>query len=243
MNRKLSIAAYIIAIHIALVFVVFKSDFVLRVTSVLGLSGGANPHIANMQLYHGFIDAQIPASFVVFLGDSITQGLANSAVFPCSVNYGIGAQTTFDLRAYIERYKSINRAAAVVIMIGINDYYNGSSNGIEERYKEIFMLVDENVPLVLNAIMPIDRPHFSISPILKFNAFLSELCNTRPRCEFVNTWGILIGNEGEVISDKLIDGVHLSSQTYREWGAMLKQAINKVAPGASQACREHFLAN
>ena len=42
------------------------------------------------------MDSLVPVGATVFIGDSITQGLATSAVVPLSVNYGIGGDTTQD---------------------------------------------------------------------------------------------------------------------------------------------------
>ena len=59
------------------------------------------------------MDGLIPEGATIFIGDSITQGLATSAVSNQSVNYGIGSDTTLGVLKRLPYYNSMNSAKAV----------------------------------------------------------------------------------------------------------------------------------
>jgi len=80
------------------------------------------PHYHQMVTFHSHMDGNVPDDSVIFIGDSLTQGLCVSAVACPSVNYGIGNDTTLGVLQRISQYESIQRAKVVVIAIGINDW-------------------------------------------------------------------------------------------------------------------------
>ena len=80
--------------------------------------------------YHKRMDGNIPDDSTIFIGDSLTQSLAVSAISPRSVNYGIGNDTLIGVLKRIGEYKSIYRSSMIVIAVGINDLKIGKN--IEE---------------------------------------------------------------------------------------------------------------
>ena len=125
LRRRLWVG-YLLLLHIFAAVLVFKTDFLPRLTSKLGNSPvKSDPYIADMLKHQRWMDDAVPTGAVIFLGDSIVQGLATAAVAPASVNYGIGTATTVDLIGALPSYRSLERAGSVVLSIGINDLAHG----------------------------------------------------------------------------------------------------------------------
>jgi hypothetical protein len=117
-TKKKLFFIYLSIIHVSLIFILLKSDFIPKVQAKLGFEKSTQeltPHFKRMLTYHKRMDGNIPSGAVIFIGDSITQGLAVSAVYPKSVNYGIGSDTTIGVIKRLSDYKSLSRARAIVI--------------------------------------------------------------------------------------------------------------------------------
>ena len=114
---------YLLLLHLFIVIVLAKSDFLPKLSYYAGINSTPEitKHYTRMMMYHERMDSSIPTGSVIFIGDSITQGLATSAISQLSVNYGIGSDTTLGVIERLDTYHSINTAKAVVIAIGIND--------------------------------------------------------------------------------------------------------------------------
>lgn len=140
--RHFLLISYLIGLHLLVAVLIFKTDFIPKVKEkFLPTQMTSNPHGQRMIVYHKAMDASVPAGATIFLGDSITQGLATAAVAPYSINYGIGSATTSELLSNLPSYKSLERATAVFLMIGINDLGQGKSAGLEERLQAISLAI------------------------------------------------------------------------------------------------------
>jgi len=168
-----------------------------------------DPHIGTMRRYHAWADASQPAGAVIFLGDSITEGLAVSAVAPVAVNYGIGKQATGDLLVSMRGYGSIGRARLVVLTIGTNDVSRKQLAGIEDRLRAISAAIP--VPLLWNAVPPSTRG--DSAPV---NAIIRKVCAERPDCTYLET---------PFQPGDFRDGTHLSDAGYARWIAAMRYAI------------------
>ena len=135
---------------------VIKTDFLSRLSAKLeNPAPGPDPHIAKMLQHQRWMDDAIPAGAVIFLGDSITQGLATAAVAPTSINYGIGTSTTADLIGALPTYKSLERAGTVVLAIGINDLARGMRSDLTSRYQQIVATLPSAASLVWSSLLPV----------------------------------------------------------------------------------------
>ena len=88
-----------------------------------------------------------PNQTIVFIGDSIIQGLYVSAVTENGVNFGISGDTTAGVLERIDKYTILNKARAVVIAIGINDIPRRNNKKIIENLL-LFVKVVKNVVIV-----------------------------------------------------------------------------------------------
>lgn len=230
MKKRIAII-YLICIHLLLAVVLLKSDFIDRVQTKLGiqqteLSAEITQHFHRMLRYHKRMDGNVPDGSVIFIGDSITQGLCVSAVACPSVNYGIGSDTTLGVLQRLPEYRSIDKASAVILAIGINDMKRRSNEEILKNYRSIVGHIPEKTPIVISAILPLDegsRQEWqgrNQDRIKSLNLSLEDLADSR--IFFVDAGPLLVDASGN-LADQYhdADGVHLNSkgnQCTAKWG-------------------------
>lgn len=227
---KRLLIAYIVIIHLAMAFVLARFGLPMSVRIQLGLIPANTPAYQAMLFFQKSIDAQLPEGSTVFLGDSITQGLANMAVEPLSANYGISGQTTGQLLHALGNYGSLPRAKAIVLTIGVNDFLRHNEAGVEQRLAQIVQALPPKVPLLWNAIMPV-APGLADAPALaRTNIEIQRLCAQRPLCTYLDTWPLMSDGRGGIQPTHFIpDGVHLSAQGYEAWIKAMKQTLASPA--------------
>jgi lysophospholipase L1-like esterase len=243
--KKRIVIAYVIGIHILLAIVLLKSDFIDRVQSRLGIQSIPLPpeiteHFHRMLRYHKRMDGNVPDGAVIFIGDSITQGLCVSGIASPSVNYGIGSDTTVGVLQRLPYYKSIERASAVVIAIGINDMRRRSNNDILENYRSIIELIPKTTPVVLSAVLPLDEEArakcqgLNLDRIKSLNSRIEHLTSGSENLFFVDSGPLLVdesGNLADMYHDG--DGVHLNSKGNAIWIDILRKGLQKAQQSAA----------
>jgi len=233
--------AYIVFVHALLVLALAKSDVLSRLERRLGFRPAPEitDHFGRMLSYHTRMDGNVPAGAVVFIGASHTQGLATDAVAMPSVNYGIGGDTTVGVLIRLPRYRSLDRAAAVVLSVGMNDLTRRGNNEITANYQRILRALPPGLPIVVTALFPVDAesmpappPRLTNAQIAGLNRALESLCATDPRCVFVDVGPRLTDKAGNLSkADHVGDGVHLNDEGYRIWIEALRSALLTVKEG------------
>lgn len=162
--RRATFITYLILVHGLLALVLWKSDFLLRVERKLGWT----PQVQELAGYYRTMlhhqvrmDGIVPDKAVVFIGDSLIQGLYTDAVVRPSVNYGIGGDTTVGVLARLSEYRSLLRASAVVLAIGVNDMKFRDNQEIIHNYRSILQILPRTVPLVSSAVLPVNEAMIS----------------------------------------------------------------------------------
>lgn len=105
--------------------------------------------------YHGTIDPLVRDGSVVFIGDSITQGLNTDAVADHSINYGMGSDTTEGVLHRLPVYRSLEHASTVVLAIGVNDLYTRSIDDVIASYQSILKDVPAGPRVMISAVLPV----------------------------------------------------------------------------------------
>jgi hypothetical protein len=212
--RKKLLVAYVAALHVALVVAVVKTDLVERVQVRLGLlPAPAWTGLVGMRDVLAKQDETVPNGAVIFLGDSITQALATAAVAPLSVNFGISGQRTDQLLASMDSYRSLSRAATVVVAIGVNDIRHGRADGIEQRYRAILAKIPDTSTVVMSSVTPLAG--VDVAPVVEA---ARRACAESLRCTFVDA--------SHLPADALMpDGVHLSPRGYTAWIELLRAGL------------------
>jgi lysophospholipase L1-like esterase len=235
--RRNALIAYLLLVHGALVLMAWKSDFFPRLAQKFSAPPPAreiSDHHWNMLQYHLRMDQDVPDRAVVFIGDSLVQGLYTDAVANPSANFGIGGDTTAGVLARLPAYRSLQRASAVVVGVGLNDLKFRNNEAITANYRSILQTLPVNVPVVMSAVLPVNErvfPHAAIANarIRDLNVSLAALCKADPRCLFADAGGSLVdasGNLAAAFQDG--DGVHLNSAGNRVWAGELRHAIEKA---------------
>jgi lysophospholipase L1-like esterase len=233
--------AYLVFVHAILVLALVKPGLLSRLERRFGF--GAAPeitdHFVRMVSYHDRMDGNVPAGAVVFIGASHVQGLFTDAVAMPSVNYGIGGDTTVGLLSRLSRYRCLDRAAAVVLAIGMNDLARRDNTKIVANYQHILRALPPALPTVVTALFPVDAesmtdplPGVSNARIAGVNRALAGLCATDPRCAFLDIGASLADKEGNLSKANHVgDGVHLNNEGYRIWIEALKTVLLNVRQG------------
>jgi lysophospholipase L1-like esterase len=267
MKKRVPIT-YVVALHLLLALVLLKSDFLARVQWKLNTLGKPQPaketpeitpHFHRMLRYHSRMDGNVPEQAIVFIGDSIMQGLCVTAIGHPSVNYGIGSDTTAGVLQRLPEYESIARASVVVLAIGVNDMKRRPNADILRNISAIVERIPDTVPVIISALLPLNEearqkrvPNWTGASLERINALnndLSQLERSRGVLEFVNAGPDLVdetGNLSATLHDG--DGVHLNAAGNAIWIEHLKEGIKraqqaestvpvKAAPSASSTVR------
>lgn len=190
-------------------------------------------HYRRMMVYHEYMDGNVPDGAVVFIGDSITQGLCVCAVTPLAVNYGIGSDTTYGVLQRLPKYKSLEHCSAIVFAIGVNDLSRRSDEEIIGNWKLIMQRIPEDIPAVFSAMHPLDAETKNISEesnqrIVRLNEALKNLCAENNQY-FASAYAKLVNEKGNL--DPAFhtgDGVHLNTAGYQVWIAVLQTALQSI---------------
>lgn len=169
-------------------------------------------------------DLQVVPGSTIMIGDSITQGL----IYPRFVNYGIGSDTTYGVLNRIKKYKSLNDAKKIILMIGINDLKRRSDAEILENYLEILDKLPSS-KLIVFSVLPVNEEVVSKNPqmnnarIKKINQRIAELCSQK-KIKFIDLSEFYLDENGFLDKNYHVgDGIHLNQTGYDIWVKHLDQ--------------------
>jgi lysophospholipase L1-like esterase len=170
---------------------------------------------------------------VVFLGDSITQGLAWEDWFPelRTTNRGVGGQTIRDVLGRLDT--AIVSPVAVSLLIGTNDLsgLGRSATPVEvaAQMDELIRRVRTLAPaarLLVNSVLPRSAPFRD--RILALNARCRQSAEANG-ATYVDVWPALAGADGAIRPEFTTDGLHLSVAGYRAWVEVLRPHLAPFA--------------
>ena len=171
---------------------------------------------------------------VVFLGDSITQGLGKLAphLFPGLniANRGIIGDTSFGLKLRLaEDVLSLN-PRAVVILIGTNDLTGGAApQAIAGNIRRIVSAINSaqpQCPVILCLVMP-RAASSGVGPekIQALNALIRAAARHSRNTSICDTFRIFAGGNGEPSLKEFPDGLHPNTAGYAKWAAALRPLL------------------
>lgn len=233
---KIILITWLVAIHAFAFLAMWDTDLPYRIDRKLKL-GLLNPpeithyykEMVGSQLQ---LDGSIEAGSIIFLGDSLTQGLNVAALTKPAINYGIGMDTSLGLLQRIPQYKSLKTASTIVIAIGINDLLRvkRSPADILKNYQKILDSLPTEPELVMQPVFPVDeRIGFSglNEKIIQLNTMLQALAIDRNH-DFIDLKTPLVDKDGNLKQKFHIgDGLHLSSEGYKQWIQALNQRLSQ----------------
>lgn len=246
--RRIFIFVYLFLIHGILGVVLWKSDFIPRAARRLGIGKLAQQlgipalalqlEISDLYLYmisfHENSVEIVPQGSIIFIGDSITQGLYVTTVHPKSVNYGIGGDTSLGVLARLDTYQpALQNAAAIVVAIGVNDLTRRSGDELIENYTRILESLP-NVPIFISSILPVDESILGTkglnSQILMVNERLKQLASDYNNIEYIDNQNVLDEDRDGVLDAKFHtgDGIHLNAAGNAAWASVLRNSLSTL---------------
>ena len=230
---------YLIALHfvaLAGIALLNRPDRLARIEQLFDIdpisysSFDKNSYFAETLSSHRRMDASIPVDSAIFLGDSITQGLATTAIVAHATNYGIGGEDTTELLTAIPFYRSLQHAKTIFLSIGVNDLHYHDQQTLEARLRQIVDALPRNTDLVWSSIMPVYANPIDPPDIAIVNQAIRALCENRGHCVYVDTEALFLdSNNQQIKQDFLDDGVHLSTAGYAKWIRALQHALEGFA--------------
>ncbi len=227
-------SVYIIGLHVLFAVVLLKSDIIEKVQRKLGVyqKPELSTYYYDITSYHERLDGSLPEGVTLFIGDSITQGLATAAIADLSVNYGIGSDTTVGVLERLPKYKSINKAKAVVLAIGVNDLKRRDVDTTVDNYQKMLKLIPKDMPVVVSAVLPVDERVYtqnSNATIKQLNLKLKTLAASMSNIVYIDSTELLQASDGNLKADfHTGDGIHLNTAGYKIWIAQLRQALKST---------------
>ncbi|MCB1754708.1 MAG: hypothetical protein KDJ38_04255 [Gammaproteobacteria bacterium] len=218
-----------------LAVLVFKTNFLDKVALKLGFpEDEIGPHYTEMLEYHKRMDANVPPNSIVFIGDSLIQGLYVQAAHDKAVNFGIGNDTVVGVLKRLPWYRSLENASAIVLQIGVNDLEYRTGTALLRDYTTLLAQLTAGRPVIVNALFPvaeefIDDGRQWNQEIQAVNTELESLCATAGSCAFLDMSAILGEPAGSLRREMHIgDGVHLSPRGNAAWIAELRKVLDQV---------------
>ncbi|MGB1309947.1 MAG: GDSL-type esterase/lipase family protein [Leucothrix sp.] len=235
---KIIITIWLVAIHAFAFLAMWDTDLPYRIDRTLGTRLLNPPEITtlyeDMLGSHQQLDGSVKPGSVIFLGDSLTQGLNVAAVANNAINYGIGMDSSVGLLRRIPSYPSLKQASTVVIAIGINDLLRAkrSPKAIIKNYHAILnhlsTLASNKRTIIVQAVFPVDEQLGLTGlnkQIVQLNQQLQTLAIQRGY-PFINLYDQFTNHAGQLKPSLHIgDGIHLNNNGYRLWIRALKQEI------------------
>ena len=223
---------YIILLHILLVVMLVKSDFILRVKEKLGITNYGYEHYRYSLFSQKMVDKNMKKGSIVFIGDSMIEGLCTSCIVNNSINYGIGGDGTIGVINRVKEYTFLKDASAIVLEIGINDMPYLDNETIIKNYKKILNSIPKNIPIIINSIFPIDESinmfrYGHNKRIRELNNELKKLSQKSPNYNFLDIFDEFLDKNNNLSKELHIgDGIHLNEIGYDKWIRKLKEIID-----------------
>jgi len=199
-----------------------------------------------MKMHQSFLDrAKKKDVDLLFLGDSITQGWGENAVWKRhyaprnAANFGIGGDRTQHVLWRIEHGEidGINPRLAVV-MIGTNNIGANSSEEIAEGVKAIVAKLREKLPMTKVLLLGVFPRGESLARDFiaknenakatdatgKINALISKLDDGK-MVKYMDISKVFLNDDGTIPKTLMPDFLHLSEAGYRRWADTIEPTV------------------
>ncbi len=176
---------------------------------------------------------------LVFVGDSITEGWGNNAVwqkhYPKAVNLGIGGDTTQNVLWRLENGEADGLAPkAVVVLIGTNNFglHGDQPKDVARGVIAVVRTIRRKLPkakVLLLGIFPRDaNPNAGIrESVRKVNAEIAAL-DDRKTVRFLDLGAKLLAPDGSIAKEIMPDALHLSEKGYAIWAESMNPLLGEL---------------
>lgn len=234
-----AVGAYVLALHVALVTLVLRTDFLDRLDrkfiDILPATEFDTTYNRWARGLEGSDENARPGA-LLFIGDSLMRDLDTSSIARHTLNLAIPGDTTAGVLRRMSSYQSLTTARGLVLGVGINDAAHRPVTEALGNYRRILGLAPRDVPVIILSVLPIDArvlPGDRNDYAVRLNAGLRDLCAARPGCHFTDLASRLTDTSGNLIASAHDgDGIHLSSAGRELYWAAVYQAVERVMPPA-----------
>jgi lysophospholipase L1-like esterase len=193
-------------------------------------------YLSTLHSFHQRVDERVAPGAFVLIGDSHAQGLNVRRLSPRGINFGVGWESAAGWVTAMKAYGSLRSAEFVVVIVGTNDLFRGTSQDDLTRAIERIMdrCCGRRTQLLMVPPPPIDerairielnRTMSTLRTVQAANS-LETACSARPNCHFVAVHDLLADQTGMLaVQLHRGDGVHLNANGY----ALLEQRIVEVS--------------
>lgn len=226
MKKNLVIAAYAVMLHVMLLAILIKPHL-FKSTEEL------THYYHELVSFQERVASNLDANSVLFIGDSLIQGLATSVIVEGAVNFGIGNDTTVGVLKRLAAYESVYQADFIVIAIGLNDFKYRDHQDILKNYRAILTKLATVKTVIVSAILPVDEHlffHVKNDEINQFNSALAALTSHYSNTIYLDISNQLISHQADGNLAKKFhigDGVHLNQSGNSLWISHLKDVIEQ----------------
>lgn len=224
---------YLITLHVVLISIIFKPSFAYKIAIKLKLEPQnelVTHFMASMNAMHNRVDKNTPPQAVIFIGDSLIQGLSVSSIHPVAVNFGIGHDTVSGVTKRSSKYNSLKKASVILISVGINDLRYNSVSVVIARYKAMLQELNWVPNIFIHEVLPIDSRILGAAlqgKVIAFNEGLFKLAKEFDDVKILKSSSKFINLNNDLKSSLHVgDGLHLNKNGYALWIQQLKQQLD-----------------
>ncbi len=174
---------------------------------------------------------------LIFLGDSITQGWNENAVWKKyygqrkALNLGIGGDQTQHVlwRLQNGEIEGLN-PKALMLMIGTNNAGSSSADDIAEGVETIVAELRKDLPdteiLLLGVFPRGEKPNDTRKKLSEVNARISKLAGGK--VHYLDIGSAFVNPDGTISKDIMPDFLHLTERGYELWAAAVEPTLKKL---------------
>ena len=179
-------------------------------------------------------DVEKKQGALVFLGDSITQGLCrnegNSFPGVKVANRGISGDTTRGVLIRLEEDVLSLRPSGIVLLIGTNDLEEKAEPAvIASNVKQIVNALKQHncrMPVILCQVMPSsETKRRPAEKIRQINRLVFAQVKGDPQITVLDTWTLFANEQGDAKKPEFPDLLHPNKTGYAKWAAALRPLL------------------
>ena len=177
-----------------------------------------------------------PKNGIVFIGSSSLRkwtDLEKTFADYQAINRGFGGSTLTDAIFYVNDLVDPYQPRQVVIYSGENDIAEGnvSADTVLNRFKTLFALVRQKLPLVSVAFISIkpspSRAKFQ-QTIIESNKLIKKYLRGQPKTAFINVYNLMLNNKKQLRPELYVeDQLHMNEKGYEIWTKAIKPYLIK----------------
>jgi len=171
-------------------------------------------------------------SYIIFIGDSLTQWFDWEGRFPAHrvMNLGISGETVEGLLARRGHIRSVVvNPDLIFLMTGINNIVNGQNNILPPYRKLISDLITwyRKSKIIIQSILPVGLSWISNNVIKDVNCGLMDIASEY-NTEYLDLYTLFVDATGKPIRGYLSDdSVHLANRGYNTWSNAIESYLNR----------------